>query len=245
MRVTKVDQIPEAIKTAVLASVSGRPGGTYVDLPADILKSEIPVETSQKLLESLNPYVPFWEKWKVPEKSTSPVLLESVKDAISLLKSSKRPLLVIGKGAAFSRVENELLEFVELTKIPFLSTPMGKGVVSDFHPNSASKARSLALKNADVALVVGARLNWMLHFGESPKWNPKVKFILVEISPEEVELRKPQIGLIGEAKEILHLFLQALKSDPFELQESSEWLQLLQVCGNYHFFWGSLFPFSF
>lgn len=70
--------------------------------------------------------------------------------------------------------------------MPFLATPMGKGVVPDSHSLCVASARTYALQNADVVLLLGARLNWMLHFGKSPRFNINVKFIQIDINAEEL-----------------------------------------------------------
>lgn len=82
-------------------------------------------------------------------------------------------------GAAYARAEHEVTHLVQTTGLPFLSTPMGKGVVSDYHENSVASARTLALLNADLILLLGARLNWMLHFGKPPRFQTGVKIIQV------------------------------------------------------------------
>ena len=103
------------------------------------------------------------------------------KKALELMSSSKRPLVIVGKGAAYSRAENECRQFIEKTKYPFLPTPMGKGVVPDSHPLNISAARSTALKEADLIILFGARLNWILHFGLPPRFNKDIKVIQVDV----------------------------------------------------------------
>lgn len=140
--------------------------------------------------------------------------------AVARLRSAKRPLVVIGKGAAYSRCEGTALRFIEATGFPFLPTPMGKGVIPDSHSLNASSARSFALKNADVVLVLGARLNWILHFGESPKWSQNVTFIRVDISAEEIHANIPlfsgqeDLGLVGDCDAILHQLLEGYGNNP-------------------------------
>ena len=118
-----------------------------------------------------------------PKSGADEVILHRV---VTLIKNAKAPLVLIGKGAAYARAENSIRAFIDQTSIPFLPSPMGKGVVADSHPANASAARSAALKMADVVIILGARLNWIFHYGEAPKWNPLVKFIQVDISPEEM-----------------------------------------------------------
>ena len=134
---------------------------------------------------------------------------------------------MFGKGAAYSRAEDELKKLVELTGIPFLPTPMGKGLLPDTHELSATAARSLAIGKCDVALVVGARLNWLLHFGEAPKWSKDVSFVLVDVSEEEIELRKPRLGIVGDAKTVVGLLNREIKDDPFCLGKTNPWVEAI------------------
>jgi thiamine pyrophosphate-dependent acetolactate synthase large subunit-like protein len=95
---------------------------------------------------------------------------ELIARALAVLRTAKRPLVVVGKGCAYARAEAEVTRFVEASGLPFLATPMGKGVVPDDHALCANAARSVALKKADVVVLLGARLNWILHFGLPPRF---------------------------------------------------------------------------
>jgi len=97
---------------------------------------------------------------------------------INCIRNAKRPLIIVGKGASYVNCDKELTDFVDLSNLPFLPTPMGKGVVSDFHKNNVGPARSTALSKADVILLIGARLNWILHFGKPPRFDKNVNFII-------------------------------------------------------------------
>ena len=119
----------------------------------------------------------------VPPPKYGPDLAE-VETAIGMLGKFKRPLIIVGKGCAYGRAENEVRELVKSTGIPFLPTPMGKGVVPDSHLLNISAARSTALKEADLIILLGARLNWILHFGQPPRFHKDVKLIQIDISPE-------------------------------------------------------------
>jgi 2-hydroxyacyl-CoA lyase 1 len=161
------------------------------------------------------------------ENNRTNVEASKIEEAISLLRHAERPLIVFGKGAAYARAEDELKKLVERTGIPFLPTPMGKGLLPDDHPLAASAARSLAIGKCDVAVVIGARLNWLLHFGEPPKWSKDVKFILVDVSSEEIELRKPFVGLVGDAKRVLEILNKEIKDDPFCLGSTHPWVDAI------------------
>ncbi|KAL4178676.1 hypothetical protein AMTRI_Chr13g116280 [Amborella trichopoda] len=224
-RATTIREIPAVVANALASSALGRPGPVYIDLPSDVLHQTVPYGEALELAKLVPPFVPTFQN-----PSPSPELFASgqaVDEAAALLRHAERPLIVFGKGAAYARAETELQELVKLTGIPFLPTPMGKGLVSDTHPRAATAARSLALAQCDVALVVGARLNWLLHFGEPPKWSPNVKFVLIDIDKSEIDLRKPHQGLVGDALLVLNQLNKAIKDDPFYLGDSHPWIEKL------------------
>jgi 2-hydroxyacyl-CoA lyase 1 len=111
---------------------------------------------------------------------------EDVERTLNVLESAERPLVLVGKGMAWSRAEDEVRTFIERTQIPFLRSPMGKGVMPDDHPLSVAAARTLALQNADVVFLMGARFNWIFHFGQAPRYAKDMKVIQLDIAPEEI-----------------------------------------------------------
>lgn len=190
-----------------------------MDLPTDVLHQTVTESEAEKLiLDAENQ-----RQQEVIEKFDN----SEIEKAVSLLRHAERPLIVFGKGAAIARAENALKKLVESTGIPFLPTPMGKGLLPDTHELAATAARSLAIGKCDVALVVGARLNWLLHFGEPPKWSKDVKFILVDISKDEIELRKPCVGLVGHATKIVEMINKGIKDDPFCLGKTHPWVEAI------------------
>ncbi|OBZ86064.1 2-hydroxyacyl-CoA lyase 1 [Choanephora cucurbitarum] len=188
-RPTSLEQVPFVIEKAFRSAWYGRPGAAYVDLPADFIQYAV---TNQQVLDQVQlPAAP------APPKSMADSA--DVQKAVDLLRQAKRPLIVIGKGAAYARAEKQIRGLVEKTKIPFLPTPMGKGVISDDHPLCVSAARSKALKEADVVLLIGARLNWILHYGQQPRWSKQVRFIQMDIAPEEHgNNRNDTLPLLGD-----------------------------------------------
>lgn len=214
-----IRDIPNCIAQVFNWAVSGRPGGCYLDLPTDVLHQTISESEAEGLLKSAE---------NLRETLANGRIVSSdIELAASLLREAQRPLIVFGKGAAYARAEGELTKLVEATGIPFLPTPMGKGLLPDTHELAATAARSLAIGKCDVALVVGARLNWLLHFGEPPRWSKDVKFILVDISKEEIELRKPHLGLVGDAKKVLEMINKEIKDDPFCLGKNHPWVEAI------------------
>ncbi|KAJ1939288.1 hypothetical protein FBU59_004172, partial [Linderina macrospora] len=177
-----ISQIPSTVERAFRYAVTGRPSATYVDLPADFIQGHVE------------------EASVVGVRQVSPTFAQAdpadIQRAAEILAAAKSPLIVVGKGAAYARAEAEIRALVDKYQAPFLPTPMGKGVVPDAHPRNVSSARSLALKGADVVLLLGARLNWILHFGR--RFNETTKIIQVDISPEEMGVNVPiEVGLQG------------------------------------------------
>lgn len=183
--------IVAAIRTAYRMAWYGRPGPTFVDLPTDLIMGPSPVDHKID-----RPPISVSE----PPKPAAPSAL--IASAARLIQSSSAPLVIVGKGAAYGRAESSIRSLISTHHLPFLPTPMGKGVVPDSHPLNTSSARSAALKNADLILLLGARPNWILHFGEAPKYRPDVKIIQVDISPEELgranSLGEPAFSIFGD-----------------------------------------------
>ncbi|CAL5186305.1 unnamed protein product [Lathyrus oleraceus] len=222
VKATHISQIPNCVAQVLDHAVSGRPGGCYLDLPTDVLHQTVSQSEAETLLTEAKALA---EKNK--ESRSTKVDASKIGQVVSLLRNAERPLIVVGKGAAYAKAEDQLKKLVETTGIPFLPTPMGKGLLPDDHRLAASAARSLAIGKCDVAVVIGARLNWLLHFGESPKWAEGVKFVLVDVSSEEIELRKPFLGLVGDAKQVLETLNKEIKDDPFCLGNTHPWVDAI------------------
>jgi oxalyl-CoA decarboxylase len=211
-RVLHAEDIGVGIARAIRAAVSGRPGGVYLDLPAKLLAEAIDAEKGRNsLIKVVDP---------APRQLPAP---DSVKRAIDLLKSAKRPLILLGKGAAYSRADAEIRALVEKTGIPYLPMSMAKGLLPDTHPQSASAARSFVLAESDVVLLVGARLNWLLAHGKGKTWGKPKQFIQIDIAPTEIDsnvaIAAPVIGDIGSC--VSALLGEIGSSFP---QPSAEWL---------------------
>ncbi|XP_006840075.1 PREDICTED: 2-hydroxyacyl-CoA lyase 1 isoform X4 [Chrysochloris asiatica] len=153
----------------------------------------------------------------------------AVRMAASVIRNAKQPLLIIGKGAAYARAEASLRKLVEQCKLPFLPTPMGKGVVPDNHPNCVSAARSRALQFADVIVLFGARLNWILHFGLPPRYQADVKFIQVDICAEELGNNvRPAVTLLGDINAVTKQLLEEFDKAPWQYPLESTWWKTLR-----------------
>ena len=189
-RVLHAEDIGIGVARAIRAAVSGRPGGVYLDFPAKLFGQIMDAEEGkQSLIKVIDP---------APSQIPAP---ESVKRALTLLKNAKRPLIILGKGAAYAQADDAIRALVEKTGIPFLPMSMAKGILPDTHSQCAGAARSLALKESDVVMLVGARLNWLLSQGKGKPWGGKKQFIQVDIEPKEmdsnVEISAPLVGDIS------------------------------------------------
>lgn len=215
-RPSSLEAIPSVVEKAVRTCMYGRPGACYVDLPGDMVNA--------KVNRSNIKAVPC-----CPPPPVSMADSGAVFEAVSVLKASKRPLVIIGKGAAFARAEADLKEFVETTGLPFLPTPMGKGVLPDDHPSCVAAARSRALVQADVVLLLGARLNWILHFGLPPRFDPDVKVIQVDLCPEEMGNNvRPAVALLGDISAVVSQLLQSINKDGWKYPCDTEWWSTLK-----------------
>jgi oxalyl-CoA decarboxylase len=218
-RVLHAEDIGVGIARAIRAAISGRPGGVYLDLPAKLLPQAIDAAAGRNsLIKVVDP---------APRQIPAP---DAVKRALDLLKGARRPLILLGKGAAYAQADADIRALVERTGIPYLPMSMAKGLLPDTHELCASAARSYVLPEADVVMIIGARLNWLLSHGKGKTWGGKdakawggQKFIQVDISPQEadsnVRIDAPVVGDIGSCVSALLSGIGAGWSKP-----PSDWL---------------------
>ena len=190
-RILHAEDIGIGIARAIRAAVSGRPGGVYLDLPAKLFGQVMDADAGRKsLIKVIDP---------APAQLPAP---EAVDRALDVLKGAERPLIILGKGAAYAQADEAIKNLVEKSGIPFLPMSMAKGLLPDTHPQCAGAARSTVLRESDVVLMIGARLNWLLSHGKGRTWGdaPK-KFVQIDIEPKEmdsnVEIAAPVVGDIG------------------------------------------------
>ena len=193
-RVLHAEDIGIGVARAIRAAVSGRPGGVYLDLPAKLFAQTMDAVAGQNSLVKVVD--------AAPRQLPAP---ESITRALDVLKSAKKPLIILGKGAAYAQVDQIIKDFVEKSGVPYLPMSMAKGLLPDDHPQSAGAARSLVLKEADVVMLIGARLNWLLSHGKGKTWGEPgaKKFIQVDIEPREMDsnvwIAAPVVGDIGSS----------------------------------------------
>jgi oxalyl-CoA decarboxylase len=211
-RVNRAEDIGIGLARAIRAAVSGRPGGVYLDLPASVLGATLDAETATRSLVHVVD--------AAPRQFPSP---ESVQRALEVLAKAERPLIILGKGAAYSQADADIRTFVEETGIPFLPMSMAKGLLPDDHPQSAAAARSNVLARADVVMLIGARLNWLLGHGKSPQWSPTAQFVQLDIAATEMDSNRAIAApVVGDIASSVSALLAALERG--QIQPRIEWL---------------------
>jgi oxalyl-CoA decarboxylase len=192
-RIDRAEDIGLGVARAIRTAVSGRPGGVYLDVPGEVLGQAMDAAAAARTV------------WEVTDPAPAQLPApEAIDRAIGLLAAAERPLIVLGKGAAYAQADEQVRAFVEATGIPFLPMSMAKGLLPDDHPQSAAAARSLALAQADVVMLVGARLNWLLGHGEAPEWSSSAAFIQADIDATELDSNQPIAApLVGDIGSVM------------------------------------------
>jgi oxalyl-CoA decarboxylase len=211
-RIGRIEDIGRGVARAIRTAISGRPGGVYLDIPSEILGQAMDASAAAETI------------WRVvdpaPRQLPAP---EAIDRALGVLAQAQRPLIVLGKGAAYAQADTAIREFVEATGIPFLPMSMAKGLLPDSHPQSAAAARSLAVARTDAVLLVGARLNWLLGHGDSPQWSADAKFVQVDIAASEFDSNQPIAApLTGDIGSVISALCGGLAAHPISVP--AEWI---------------------
>lgn len=197
-RVYEARRIPEYVARAFRMARSGKPGPVYLDLPGDVLYADVEEE------DVFRP-----EPQKELLRSTGDVA--SVAKLIRLIKEAKRPILITGSGILWSEASDALRQFVDRSGIPFYTTPQGRGVVPEDHPFFFAQARSQAFKEADLVIVIGTRLNYVVSYAEPPRFSAEAKIVRIDIDPAEIESSlRLTLGIIGDARTVINQLLDSL-----------------------------------
>jgi oxalyl-CoA decarboxylase len=215
-RIDRVEDIGRGVARAIRAAVSGRPGGVYLDIPGAVLGESIDADAGARTL------------WRVtdpaPRQCPTP---DAVDRALALLAQAERPLVLLGKGAAYAQADEEIRTFLESTGLPYLPMSMAKGLLPDDHPQSVASARSLALAKADVVMLVGARLNWLLGHGEPPQWSADATFIQVDIDASEFDSNQPIAApLAGDIGSVMTALIE--RAAPHRISVPAGWVEELE-----------------
>lgn len=214
-RVNRPQDIPTAVARAYRAAVSGRPGGVYLDITTPCLGQIVDAAEAES-----------WLFTPVDPQAKTYASQESIERAAALLASAKRPAIILGKGAAFIQADEAVKEFVETTGAPFFPMSMAKGLLPDTHAQSALACRSTIMQQADVVVLVGARLNWLLSRGRG-KWNPEGKFIQLDVDPQEMDCNRPIAApVVGDIEASLKALTAKIKQGKMSTDPS--WIAQLK-----------------
>ena len=215
-RCSHAKDIPVAVARAYRAAVSGRPGGVYIDMTTPALAEIMNAADAEKLFYTpVDVYTPV-----APSQ-------EAVARAVEIIASARHPAVLLGKGAAYAQIDDRIKTLIETYKIPYLSMSMAKGLMPDKGPLSALSCRSTIMEQADVTIVIGARINWMLSFGRG-KWNPAMKFVQLDAEPTEMDRNVPVAApVVGDLGLSLDAILAGLKGRT--MAADSAWLASLQA----------------
>jgi oxalyl-CoA decarboxylase len=209
-RIDRVEDIGLGVARAIRTATSGRPGGVYLDVPGAVLAEAMNAEAGARSLWAVTD--------PAPRQLPAP---EAVDRAVELLAGARRPLVVLGKGAAYAQADDAIETFIGSTGLPFLPMSMAKGLLPDQHPQSVAAARSLALAKADVVMLVGARLNWLLGHGEAPQWSADAQFIQVDIDASELDSNQPIAApLVGDIGSVIGALNERV---PGKIDVPAEW----------------------
>lgn len=215
-RCSHAKDIPAAVFRAYRAAVSGRPGGVYIDMTTPALGEIMNREDAEKLF-----YTPVDLYSPVSPNS------ESIDRAVEILTAAKHPAILLGKGAAYAKIDEKIKKLVEKYNIPYLPMSMAKGLLPDNGPLSALSCRSTIMEKSDVVMVIGARLNWMLSFGRG-KWNPEMKFIQLDVEPQEIDVNVPIAApVVGDMNLAMDAILEKLEGKT--MSADPQWVPSLQA----------------
>jgi oxalyl-CoA decarboxylase len=200
-RINRPEDIGVAVVRAVRAALSGRPGGVYLDIPARLFSQTMDaVQGKNSLWVPVDP---------APAQIPAP---DAVQRAVDLIKGAKKPLILLGKGAAYAQCDDDIKALVEETGIPFTPMSMAKGLVSDTHPQCGAAARSMVLQESDVVILIGARLNWLLSHGKGKTWGNPKQFVQIDIKADEIDSNVPIAApLVGDVQSCVNALRAGLK----------------------------------
>ena len=211
-RVYDARRIPEYVNIAFRRAMAGKPGPVYIDLPGDVLYDE--VDESEVV----------WPKAPASAARSRPAAdaatLSKVADALA---KARRPVIVTGSGILWSQASDQLCAFVDATGIPFYTTPQGRGVVPEDHPHFYAHARSTAFKEADLVLVVGTRLNYVISHARPPRFSETATIVQVDVDADGIGANdRVDIGIVADAAVVLEQLLDSVKSSVTP-EQFAEW----------------------
>jgi thiamine pyrophosphate-dependent acetolactate synthase large subunit-like protein len=201
-RLINLKRIPQQINFALQKAMTGKPGPVYIDCPGDMLYQKI----DENLVD--------WSYAGRPLVDSRPLGdPRQVAALVSALQKAERPLIVSGSGVIWSRAWGEMQQFVEAAGVPFYTTPQGRGVVPDDHEYSYLAMRSSAFRDADLIIVLGTRMNYIIGHASPPRFGPNATIARIDIDSAEIATaaRYVDIPIVGDCKAVLGQLLEGIK----------------------------------
>ena len=215
-RIYETRRIPELIDLAFRRALAGKPGPVYLDFPSDVLFGIVDEA------DVVWPTIPVAGHRSRP--AADPCL---VAQAIKLLAAAERPVVISGSGVLWSDAAAALADWIERTGMPLYTTPQGRGVVPEDHRFIYPNARSKALREADVVLVVGTRLNYVFGHGQAPRFSPTVRLIRIDIDPAEIaDTPQVEVGIVGDARTVIEQLMELIPGR-ITAERYAPWRELL------------------
>ena len=192
-------RIPELVATAFRQAMSGKPGPVYLDLPGDVLYQEV----DEADIDWPNP----WSPESRPRPQAAP---ERIQTIIEALEKAEKPVIVSGSGILWADAAAELEAWVEASGIPFFTTPQSRGVIAEDHPYCYLTARSTAFREADLIMVIGTRMNYVIGHAAPPRFNADAAVVRIDIDPAEIDTSpRLDVGIVGDARAVLEQLTRA------------------------------------
>jgi acetolactate synthase-1/2/3 large subunit len=201
-RVSEAQRIPEMIDRAFRAAMSGKPGPVYLDLPGDVLFAEV--------AEAAVDWPAPWDPAARPRPAAAAAEIEAF---VAMLAAAARPVVVSGTGVFWSDAEAAFRAFVEAAGVPFYTTPQGRGAIAEDHPLAYLSARSVAFAEADLILVLGTRMNYVIGHALPPRFNADARLIRVDLDAGEIASspRRLDLGIVADARSFLQQATAAMR----------------------------------
>ena len=185
-QVDRSERIAELLYLALGRAIGGRPGAVYLDYPAEVVARRIPEEHA-----GLRTRVP-----EIARPHADPAAIERIAEMLAL---AERPLVIAGKGAAWADAGEAFERLVDLG-LPYVTSPMARGLIPDDHPHFANAARGAALQRADAILMIGGRFNWIFQFGRAPRYDANVRIAQIDLEAGELfSAADVEIGVVADA----------------------------------------------
>ena len=218
-RITVTQQIPRLVAQAIRMATSAPMGPVLLDIPADVLGAQIEEDSAP-----------------IPERvlvdSPAAPQARAIDEAIQLLKSAARPVIMVGVGAYFSDAGEELQSFAEATGIPVFSDFQAHGLLASSHPLYGGTYHKMADlssegQRSDLVLALGVRFG-LFTLGMSDLVVPlAAKIIHVETDPKEIgRLRQVAVGIVADPRETLRALNARAKSEKWP--DRSRWQQAVR-----------------